>query len=77
MALIPTFWGLSDMMCGYVGWEEGDDVRKTVACRRYFCSLGVGEGGVGVGVCGRTMAARGMKEDREVSPQRWNCDGDV
>jgi len=37
-----------------------------------FFVLGVGERGVGAGVCGRTMAARwglGVKEDREVSPQ--------
>jgi hypothetical protein len=47
--------------------------RKTVACRRYLIFVeGVGERGVGAGVCGRTMATRwgfGMKEGCEVSPQ--------
>jgi hypothetical protein len=76
MALMPTFWGLSDMMCGCVGSREGGDGEEDGRVQAIFFVEGVGERGVGAGVCGRTMAARwglGMKAGREVSP---DCDGE-
>lgn len=79
MALMPTFWGLSDMMCGLCGGVfcvgEG---RGVVACE-YFFSRRCGVRGVA-----RTIVAArwgfGIKEQGEVSPVDgefvWDGDGE-